>query len=357
MVNSNTAQSSRAEQMQFLRFAAFLVIFLFHAEALVPVPFPAWNAAVSSVSFFFVLSGAVTGYSGYAKAYKPGWHAVVGDMRKKLRKMYPLYFLVTLFTVFYSDIPVLLANHEFANAVAPIALLVRHLLLLQSWFPSGYFGYCGVGWFLSALFFLYLLNQPMMMFLKKTEKKQHCFLIFSVLIASFILITTGYCYLTRNADMSFLQYIFPPARMGEYLSGMVLGFMIRRHKIRQTPEKKAVFPFTLLETASLLFWIFIVFVAPNSDSWCNRSVCWIVPNLFVVGVFLCGYGYISRLFQWKPLVKLGDISFPCYILHQVVQIIYSRLSQATDLSVLGNSFAILICLSFTVLSALYLSRA
>ena len=354
--NLNCTQSSRAEQLQFLRFAAFLNVFLLHVGELIHVPFSTWNSAISSVSFFFILSGAATGFSGYAKMCELSWRAVADDICRKLKKMYPLYFLVTFFSVFYSDLPTLLANHAFADAFTPLKLFVKHLLLLQSWFPAGYFGFSGVGWFLSTLLSLCLLNRPLMVFLKKTEKCRHYFLLYGFLIAFFLLLTTVYCYLTRNTDMPFTQYVFPPARAGEYLSGMVLGFGLHRWQSQCKPRTKTVLPFTVLEIAVLVFWGVAVLAAPDSDSWCNYTVCWVVPNLFVIGVYLCGFGQISRLFRWKPLVKLGDITFTCFLIHQVVIILYISLSHAAFLSRLGDLLAVLLCLSFTVLSALYLSK-
>ena len=44
--------ADRAEQLQFLRFLAFGLIFLWHADYWVPAWFPHGNGAVNAVSFF-----------------------------------------------------------------------------------------------------------------------------------------------------------------------------------------------------------------------------------------------------------------------------------------------------------------
>ena len=54
---------ARQEQLQFLRFLAFLNIFITHAEQWLFFPYRSSHCANAAVSFFFMLSGMVAGYS------------------------------------------------------------------------------------------------------------------------------------------------------------------------------------------------------------------------------------------------------------------------------------------------------
>ena len=43
-----------------------------------------------------------------------------------------------------------------------------------------------------------------------------------------------------------------------------------------------------------------------------------MPIVLLIFVFAFGKGWISDLLRFRPLVLLGDLVFPCYILHPMV---------------------------------------
>ena len=54
-------KTGREEQLQFLRFLAFVNIFMYHSEQWLFFKYPVSHCAFAAVSFFFVLSGLVSG--------------------------------------------------------------------------------------------------------------------------------------------------------------------------------------------------------------------------------------------------------------------------------------------------------
>ena len=77
----------REEQLQFLRFLAFLNVFVTHAEQWLFFPYRATFSALASVSFFFMLSGLVAGYSLAGKTVVPSFGNIAGFLWKKIRKV------------------------------------------------------------------------------------------------------------------------------------------------------------------------------------------------------------------------------------------------------------------------------
>ena len=276
-------------------------------------------------------------------------------MWEKISKVFFLHFLTTIFATFFTDLPRLLIDGDFAAAFGPLKQLLVNLLMLQSWFPIAYLNYNGVSWFLSTIMFLYLFNLPLCALLNKIKDSKHRNWIFGTIILLCTALTCGYSYITYSGNIHFMQYIFPPARLGQYIIGMVLGFWLRIAKDSFTSCKSKTVFFTIAEVAVLAFWIASLFL--SNESWRNRLVDWIAPNVLLIGVFIMGQGLVSRLFCFKPLVRLGDVSFECYLIHQVVIFAFTRLSNVSPNSNAANLGCIFICLCFTVLLALFLNKA
>lgn len=345
---------NRAEQLQFLRFCAFGLIFLWHANAYAFSFFPGGNGAANGVVFFILLSGFVSGYSSYNKDILCSGKEVLKYMINKLKKLYPLYFITTIFTISYSGIPSLVASHSFFDVVPIMKQLLKNLLLIQSWFPTNYFSFNGVGWFLSTIMFLYLLNIPLRASATKIKKSKKANVYFSaIFFISFILIII-YCYLLRNTNMEYTEYVLPASRIGEYICGMALGYLIFNINAKLECRTYIRILFSVLEIASLSFWIYEMYV--HHEAWQFRIVHWLIPNCFLIIIFGFGKGIISSIFQKRLLKYLGDISFECFLLHQIIIRAYSINSGLGAVSKLGNLFSILFCLSITVLIASLISK-
>ena len=345
--------NGREDQLQFLRFLAFLNVFIYHAEMWLFFEYPASHCAFAAVSFFFVLSGGLAGYTGYGREQKPTIRDCGKYIWKKWTRVYPLYFVTVLVTVVTSAIPGQLASGDFAGAWPSVKQLLRNLLLVQAWFPEGYYSFNGVGWYLSGLMFLYTLNLPAVYLLNRANRRPRWFLVLGGAFCGILFATAAYCYLTQSYDMDYLQYILPAARMGEYLGGMILGFGIRRVKAYITPNRLITFLFTVLEAGALVFWF--VWLRRPGNYWMNRIVSWLVPGMFLFGVFTMGLGWISRLFRWRPLVLLGNVSFECYLVHQIFITWFRNRYGASIVTQGDKAMAFCVCLTVSLLLAFLLS--
>lgn len=340
---------SRADQLQFLRFIAFTLIFLLHGSVWNFLELPVKSGAIEAVSFFFILSGVVTGYSSYEKEMTPTLKNVFEYMKRKLCKVYPLYIVTTLFTIIYTQIPQLISTHQFKTLIKGLGIqLLKNVLLLQSWFPTGYFSFNGVGWFLSTIIFLYLFNVPVIYILNKVNKSKYRYLYFTGSFVILILLIITYCYIMRNHNAEFWMYVFPPARIGEYFCGIIMGCVTRSIKLHNQIQGERRTLFTYMEIGALIFWLGASFSA--TGTWQFRIVQWLLPNIIVLVVFTFGNGWISKLFSCKLLKWLGDISFECFLLHQIVENLYAKLNGGS-ISRMGDLFALAFCMVITVVFA------
>lgn len=342
--------NGKQKQLQFLRFFAFLNVFALHIGDWCFINYPTWNGALSAVTFFFMLSGMLTGYSAYGKKVNLNFNSIGRDMWKKIRKMYPLYFLTTMFIAICIGVPTELA-HRSETLLNTLVQLAKNLLLVQSWFPEGYFSFNGVGWYLSTLVFLYSLNLPMTVILNRIGKKKRSNEAFTCLILVLVLLTVGYSYITYTDQAHFLQYIFPPARIGQYLIAMIVGYIIRSIKEKANYKLKKSLMFSIFEIVALLLWT--VTLQLPSETWCSRLVFWILPNTFLIGIFLFGKGILSEIFSKKPLVLLGDISFECYLTHQIIIFALNGVNPYTNVDRL---ICIGCALGYTLVQALFINK-
>lgn len=349
----------RTNQLQFLRFLAFLLIFLWHCGSF-GVPFyPGISGATNGVTFFIILSGFVSAYSAYDREIKSGIGDILAYLIKKLRKFYPLYFVTTLCTVGYSSLPSVVAAYNIQGIVESLKQLAKNLLLIQSWFTEGYFSYNGVGWFLSTIIFLYIVNLPLEKFLKKIQNYKNSVVYYLGMIVLAYALLTGYCYCFRNKNLQFWEYVFPPARLAEYFIGAVLGNVVRyvvdqSEKCSVKRKKYATMVsstagFTIFEAVALFYWVYAMY--QEVDPWKQRILYWVIPNMAFITVFSFGYGLVSKVFLKPPFVFLGNISFECFLIHQIIISLYTYVSGATGVSSFGNLFSIIFCLMLTIILA------
>lgn len=354
MQTKTLAPAGRAEQLQFLRFLAFLNVFITHAEAWNFFHYPASHSGAFAVSFFFMLGGLVTGYACYGKTISPTPRAIAGDMWKKLKRIYPLYILSLLIPVIWSPIPGLVAAGDWQEVGSYAVDFGKNLLFLQSWSLKGFRSFNGLSWFLSTMMFLYLWNLPTAWLLNKVNRHKYSILFFGAAFCALWFVTVFYCYVTQELTMSFWHYRFPPARLGEYLSGIILGFSIRAIS-HWFPENKWMRGgFTVLELFALGFWAWSLRRAGNY--WMNHIVAWLIPNAILLTAFTFGRGWVSRLFRWKPLVWLGDISFECYLMHHLIILRYTILNTGETVTVPAQVFSFCFCLGLTIFLAGMLHR-
>ena len=134
-----------------------------------------------------------------------------------------------------------------------------------------------------------------------------------LMIMLLIALLAVYNYTLHGINDEFWLYIFPPARLGEYFIGIIIGYYILSIK-KDAGGTRIIF--TVLEIAALLQWVFIMMIP--AEGWRYRVMEWVIPNVILIGIFAYGRGHLSKLFSKKIFAFLGDVSFECFLLHVII---------------------------------------
>ncbi|HYW54808.1 MAG TPA: acyltransferase, partial [Dongiaceae bacterium] len=241
-----------------LRFFAALLVFSWHC-----VPTHQFSATFSlgyiGVGFFFLLSGFILTYS-YRAAFANGLRAdaVRAFYAARVARIVPLH-LVTM-------PPMILTMVYFGNPVwtdtgagTRVTQVAAQAVLLQSWFANRavHFGGNGPSWSISVEAFFYALFPLLAVVLLRVFRAAPAR---TVLAAAFAVWALQAVLLApqQAAVDDWRFYVFPPARLADFLVGMLLGIAFLRRDVAARPRLRG----TSLELLALAAAGLSVFVSP-----------------------------------------------------------------------------------------------
>ncbi len=327
----------KINQLQFLRFIAFSLIFLYHAGVYTNLPFCGkLNPGLWAVSYFIILSGFLTTIKYYDNVSELKPDSIFKYLKQKVSKVYHLYFILTIISISLYNFPEIITSNNYKSIIGVVFQLIKNLLLIQSWFPNGYFSFVGVGWFLSTIIFLYFLSFPFIIFIKKINKSNKNFITI-LLILVILLFEIFYAFCLRNTEQSYYNYVIPFSRTFEYLIGMLVGCIYKNSIIKkEVSVRKRLFN-TLLEALAIVIITFVMIIDQNVV-WLDRISKWIIPNSILIYIIALGKGYLSKIFSKRTPTILGDISSKAFLINPIILLIYFRLYGST--SIIGNLFSL-----------------
>lgn len=255
-----------------------------------------------AMEMFFVLSGFFIAIK-YMKKNIP---TVKEIAIHEWVKIYPEYFIGYIMCVFLEY----WQKHYYGDTGSGLQFVKRSLLnlgLLQSWVPNEdyYFSFNGVSWFLSSLFFCYLLSVPAMTFLRK--KIDYSFLVLCFTIATRYIYVSVYSFRGLPFGYYFIN-IFPLYRFFEFFVGMSLGVIYYKN---QRKVKKA----SIIQMIGILLFSIMFIVCQYIF---NLESMNIVIETFVIYVVLFYDGMIDEIGKTLIMRKLANINLQFYLFHQIV---------------------------------------
>lgn len=259
------------------------------------------------VSFFFILSGFVLGYSYHDKLLS-------GQMKfsqfwlARLARIYPLH-LLTLFIA----IPLSFKG----DATEWITRFVLNIFLVQSFVPSDdiYFYFNSVAWSISDECFFYMAF-PFLVFLMLRKK----YLKFIPLVLLLIPISL---LLVKESYHEKYFYINPLLRLGDFVIGKLLYRVYRNRKeVSYLNNRNTA---TIAEVLSIVILGVFLYFHNNIPQGFRYSCYYWAPMIFLIYTFSYSKGYISDLLSNKTLVFLGEVSFGFYMIHMLVLRYYQYL--------------------------------
>lgn len=252
----------------------------------------------SIVLFFFVLSGfhiSITWKDKMVASDAPKTFLI-----KRCSRIFPLQWLMTLLFVCFN-----------INVVTPWAIPF-HLTLTQSIIPFWKINFTinTPSWFLSSIFFCYLVTPLMLRFAKK---QKNLYLIFQIcLILSYTMIIV---FLPENIGTRWLCYINPFARMIDYSIGITLGLLWKEEVTNEWSQKTLTY--TVFEIGLLALFVFVMCFPP----FLRLNDYPVLRYPIIVGlimVFTMSRGYVSKMLSNKICAWLGVLSMSIYMVHPFI---------------------------------------
>lgn len=168
-----------------------------------------------------------------------------------------------------------------------------------------------------------------------------------------MLLAFGYSYWQhiQGNNLEFWIYVFPISRVPEYVCGMIFGILVK-----DIHFNKKTWMFSVGEFLALSVVVKLIFT--EMPEYLFRSAAYILPNCMLISIFALEGGIFSRMFSWKGFEILGDISFECFLLHQLIFTYYVEANWGANaaLSGLGRAFSQTYILGITVLLAYALHK-
>lgn len=344
----------RLNQIQFLRFLAFFLLFEYHASAWIPNYSNNNVTVLFALVFFILLSGFMSSYSLYYKDIEPTVHNILRYFRKKLIRFYPLYLITNLITVIYTIPFGSVAYHNFKDVFTKGFEFVATIFMFQTWIFRPFI-FNAASWYIASIIWLSLLNIPFSSFSKKIIAQDKAMIKF-VGIAIISIIYTVLAAIVAMAVFHLSETdgitAHPLIIGGIYVTGMALGNIAILIKERNPELENKTTLFTWIEI--LLFVLSYIIVSYNGE---GNAIVYILPILLdcaILIIFTLGYGKLSKLFSRKTFVMLGNITFEAYLIHQVIIFLFANINGWGAETRLGNLYALSFCLVTSLVIAMFL---
>lgn len=309
MQNHTSSNGGYLASIASLRFFAALAVVILHLQHF--LPFDVTRNLGTAVSFFFVLSGFILTIA-YGQQF-----SIKQFYLNRVARLWPTHLFCFLLVVFLIR-PVPLTTDVWQS----VAFV--NLALLQSWFPvvGVPFSFNAPSWSISTELAFYALFP----FLVRTRYLGRITLVTVLLTLATLIGMEGFARPDEPELFHFwpehFMLIFPLMRIGEFITGMYAAKLFLN---MQAPKRYATGYEILALFGMLAFWLSTGSLnGVMADAglvmlgeWYKRCGA-MVFFAITIAVFAWQKGAISTCLSHPVLVKLGEISFCTYMLHQIV---------------------------------------
>ena len=323
------------------------------------------------MTLFFVLSGFVIHYNYSATITRPG--GMRAFFVARFARLYPLYILLFLFDFSYTGLTWRSACGQIGAPDEHWLGLAFYLTLTQSWLyavicraslPYQYGPVAAVSWSISVEAFFYLAYVVVAMLIARRKWSARVVI---VMAATAFCLTVVYFLVCGHYEedinriglaifgpvasndngygeslMRWLLYFNPAARLGEFFAGLAAAhlYLARRPATLSTQRASAVTLTAILAVVMIHLWLYGV-VAYHS-SFIGRTASPLYGPLVAVTIYLLARYDTpwSRLFSHAIPVRLGEVSYSIYLLHEIIPSALKRLGlMTTDIAVAWVTWA------------------
>jgi len=324
-----------------LRAVAIVPVVLYHAKL---APF---SGGFVGVDVFFVISGYLI-TSLIAGEIRDGRFSIVHFYERRVRRIFPALF-ATAFACTVAAAALLPASEvrAFGASVAAVALFVSNVLF---WSEAGYFDAPAAAkpllhtWSLAVEEQFYIVFPLFLLLLQRFLPGRWGAALWAVAVAS-LLAGAHFTY----AGQAGAAFYLAPFRAWELALGALAAIAaLPPIQARGLREAAAVLGFALVGWSVFAF----------SDETAFPGLAALAPcvgTLLIVHAGSHGAPALNRLLSWRPIVRVGLISYSLYLWHWPI-LVFARRYLQRSLSPLETALAIVLALLLAWLSWRYVER-
>lgn len=284
-----------------LRIFAALMVFGFHVTRIYEWAPGSQSAryGLAGVAFFFIISGFVLTWSAGQREIRSRqfWW-------RRFARVYPAHLAMSL---------IVLALRPFGIGYPESGSWVGDtlaIILLQAWFPDNAIAFAlnAVSWSLSVEAFFYLLAPQLIRWLRRLSTS-----LVALVSLTWWLLCVLIAEVLNRLDFMVWAYTLPPVRSGEFVLGIGLAVLIRRHWQPLRILKWAVIPATLLVLTSYA----AMLRGPSMTQY--GAGAWMTPAfvLLIAAAAMADIDGLRGPLKSRFLVHLGTTSYCFYLVHEV----------------------------------------
>jgi len=302
--------------LDFYRFIAasgvvFLHFFSLHTQDRL-LTFLTWDFALF-VDFFFILSGFVIAFA-YAETLNNTSDVLI-YLRRRLARIYPLYFLTLMFFVGAALTGI---SHYATRSDSPS--VVSQLAMVTSWSLHTHLPFNFPAWSISVEWAMYLLFP----FIALISRRLGFLFLPAIIVVGFFV---NEMYLASGfvPAHAWIFNVNPIRALPSFAIGMLIATQVKRYNIRYG------------------FWMGLCAFLASIVMMSAHSNVYAVLFMFSLSIFLSAGGELadrSRLFNSRICEALGDASYSVYMLHIIVMMVtmdyfWKRFTGTNQFPILG----------------------
>ncbi|MBK6826420.1 MAG: acyltransferase [Chitinophagaceae bacterium] len=327
-------QTGRISNLDGLRFLAAAVVAICHFDiikAYYGLERTGWrffsNAAQMAVSFFFVLSGFLISYLLLKEKYASpdNRFRLFQFYGKRIRRIWPLYYLLLLLSFFVFPKIEGLHSAEVLTNDLHLNRLTGYLVWLPNYteYQYGPQPFLGQTWSLAVEEFFYLFFPIGLYFVKKKNVLRYFFLLIFLSLLLTVLVYLLNNYSRLSADVKSVLYVIADKyRIYAFGAGALVAWVllnkdhIRGRWLLFIRQKGMAFGLSILLTFLVLGGI--------TFSWITQQVYAFLFSLLILSLVSSGIRF--ALLNHRVMLYLGKISYGIYMLHPIAIVICLQLS-------------------------------
>ena len=327
-----------------LRALAILPVVFFHYG------YSFFEGGFIGVDIFFVISG----YLITSLIIEKGSNFSIHNFYlRRIRRIVPLLFLVTLLTVPFAYYLLLPNNfNDYGKSLIFIPLFLTNFIF---WMQEGYWEFSSQlkpllhTWSLAVEAQFYILF-PLIFFIKNQKKIIILFII--LWLISFIIATNNnsqFLLFTTDKTLSIGSFYLPFGRFWEFLTGGFVFFLEKKIKFKKFSINN------FISTIGLILIIYSIFNFEYSLDYPNAYALFPVVGTGLLLVYVEKKFIIYKILDSKIFMHIGLISFSLYLWHFPI-IVFKKYLTNLNSSIFIEIFTLLLAYILSIISYKYIEK-